>query len=110
MEISVVCHELGHALFAVLGSMEVYSIVFGHGPLLWHRRFAETRVEWRVLPLTGYVAAYPDLTLPWYWQALFVLFGIFGKVPVFGLLPALGAVKAASHPASAPPSAQQQRS
>ena len=96
MEIGVVCHELGHALFAVLGSMEVYSIVFGHGPLLWHRRFGETRVEWRVLPLTGYVAAYPALTRRWYWQALFVLGGIFGNVTVIGLLAALDAVKTVS--------------
>ncbi len=96
MEIGVVCHELGHALFAVLGSMDVYSIVFGHGPLLWHRRFGETRVEWRVWPLTGYVAAYPALTRRWYWQVLFLLGGIFGNVTVIGLLAALDAVKTVS--------------
>jgi hypothetical protein len=96
MEISVVCHELGHALFAVLGSMEVHSIVFGGGPLLWHRRFGETRVEWRVLPCTGYVTASPILTRQWYWPALVALGGVFGNMAVIGLLAALDALKTVS--------------
>jgi hypothetical protein len=92
MEISIVCHELGHALFAVLGSMEVHAIMFGQGPLVWHRRFGDIRVEWRVLPLSGYVTAYPALTRRWHWQVLFILGGIFGNIAVIALMAGLNAV------------------
>jgi Peptidase family M50 len=96
MEISIVCHELGHALFAILGSMEVHTIMFGQGPLLWHGRFGETRVEWRVLPLSGHVTAHPALARRWYWHVLFILGGVFGNIAVIAFVARLDAVHAVS--------------
>jgi fatty acid desaturase len=51
--IGIVFHELGHLTFAAIGSIPVYQIRIGAGPLLWRSRFGDTWLELRVLPLSG---------------------------------------------------------
>src|SRR5262249_37610222 len=45
--IGFVCHELGHVLFAAIGSIPIRLIQIGLGPLLWRSRFGETWLELR---------------------------------------------------------------
>jgi hypothetical protein len=59
LEVGVVFHEGGHALCAVLSNIPVRLVSMGVGPLLLHGRVGETQLEWRLLPLAGYVAPYP---------------------------------------------------
>ena len=60
--VGLVFHEGGHAFCAVLSNIPVRLISMGVGPLLLHGRVGETQLEWRLVPLAGYVAPYPILT------------------------------------------------
>src|SRR5262245_48204095 len=71
--IGVVIHEMGHVAFATIGSIPLYRIVIGAGPLLYCRRFGETWLEVRAWPLSGRVVPYPVMNYCWNWWALFLL-------------------------------------
>jgi hypothetical protein len=88
-------HELGHLTCATIGSIPVYRIVIGAGPLLWRSRFGETWLELRALPLAGRVE--PSLVVinhrcRW---ALILLGGVLGNLVVICILYGLHAVGAA---------------
>src|SRR5262249_32321634 len=53
-----------------------YLLSVGTGPVLWRGRIGETRLEVRSLPLSGFVAYYPDETRRKYWIVLFLLSGV----------------------------------
>jgi hypothetical protein len=93
LSIGVPCHELGHVMFAAVGSIPVRLISIGIGPLLWRGRFGETWIELRVLPWAGFVAPYPLVNYRWHWRALFVLGGVLGNAAVICLLAALEAIR-----------------
>jgi hypothetical protein len=82
----VICHELGHVTFAVIGSIPLHRIVIGAGPLLYRRRFGKTWLEVRAWPLSGRIVPYPVMNYRWYWWALFLLGGVIGNLTVIGLL------------------------
>jgi hypothetical protein len=94
LSIGALCHELGHAMFAAIGSMPIRLISVGRGPLLWRGRYGETWFELRVLPFGGFVRPYPLVNYRWYWWALFVLGGVLGNVAVICLLAGLEAIGA----------------
>jgi hypothetical protein len=76
LAIGAVCHEFGHLLCARLGSIPVYLLSVGRGPVLWRGRIGETRLEVRSLPLSGFVACYPEAAPRKYWIALSLLSGV----------------------------------
>jgi hypothetical protein len=76
------CHELGHTLCAAIVSFPIRLIAVGVGPLLWRRRSAETWLELRLVPFSGFVATYPLVNSRWYRRILFVLGGVLGNVAV----------------------------
>lgn len=55
----VVVHELGHASMAWLLGWRVRRIVIGLNREVWRTNFGGCRVEWRLLPLGGYVLPSP---------------------------------------------------
>jgi hypothetical protein len=85
------CHELGHMLCAAIVSIPIHSIVVGSGPLLWRGRFGESWFELRLLPFSGFVAAFPPMKCRRYRWALFLLGGVLGNVTVVCLLAGLDA-------------------
>ena len=93
--IGIACHELGHVLFAAIGSIPIRLIELGLGPLLWRGRFGETWLELRAWPVFGRVVPYPVVSYRWYWWALFIFGGVLGNVAVICLLAGLDAVGAA---------------
>jgi ATP-dependent Clp protease adaptor protein ClpS len=95
LAIGVAFHELGHLTCAAIGSISVYQIVIGSGPLLWHGRFGPTWLELRVAPLGGRVQPYPLLHYRRFWWALFLLGGVLGNLAVIFMLYGLQAVGAA---------------
>jgi Peptidase family M50 len=94
LSIGIPCHELGHLIFAAIGSMPIRLIAIGVGPLLWRGRYGETWLELRILPWSGFVAPYPLVNYRWYWWALFVLGGVLGNVAVICILAKFEAVVA----------------
>lgn len=61
----VAVHEMGHALMAWMCGWGVRRVVIGFGRTVFQFRVGETRVEWRLFPIEGFVEPYPrDLTLP----------------------------------------------
>jgi hypothetical protein len=95
LAIGVVFHELGHLTCAAVGSIPVYKIVIGSGPLLWRSRFGSSWLELRAAPLAGRVQPYPVLKYRRFWWALFVLGGALGNLAVICLMYGLHAVGAA---------------
>jgi hypothetical protein len=95
--IGIVFHELGHLTFAAIGSIPVYQIRIGAGPLLWRSRFGDTWLELRVLPLSGgAVQPYPVVKkYHRFWRALFLLGGVLGNLAVICFMYGLQAIGAA---------------
>lgn len=61
----LVLHEFGHALMARLLGWRVERISIGTGKIRWERLFLGMPVEFRTLPLSGFVLPRPvDLTAP----------------------------------------------
>jgi hypothetical protein len=92
--IGTVIHELGHLACATIGSIPVYRMVIGSGPVVWRSRIRETWFELRAWPLGGQVEPYPvmeDRRARW---ALFVAGGAMGNLAVIGLLVAWYAISA----------------
>jgi hypothetical protein len=89
--VGVVFHEGGHALCAVVSNIPVRLVSIGVGPLLLHGRIGETQLEWRLLPLAGYVAPYPkfaaDRRLS---EAFFIIGGVLGNVFLIYIISSLG--------------------
>lgn len=52
---SIALHELGHLLPAKRFGVKVPQYMIGFGPTLWSRRFGETEVGVKAIPLGGYV-------------------------------------------------------
>jgi hypothetical protein len=84
--IGTVFHELGHLACAAMGSIPVYRVVIGDGPVLWRRRIRDIWFEIRQLPMSGCVEPYPVMNYRWYWWAFFTLGGVLGNLAVIGLL------------------------
>jgi len=89
--VGVVFHEGGHALCAVVSNIPGRLVSIGVGPLLLHGRIGETQLEWRLLPLAGYVAPYPkfaaDRRLA---EAFFIIGGVLGNVFLIYIISSLG--------------------
>jgi membrane-associated protease RseP (regulator of RpoE activity) len=51
----VMFHEMGHLITAKLSGMRATDFFVGFGPVLWSKKFGETRYGVRALPLGGYV-------------------------------------------------------
>jgi len=90
--VGVVFHEGGHALCAVLSNIPVRLVSIGLGPLLLRGRIGEAQLEWRLLPLAGYVEPYPkfevaDRRLS---EAFVTIGGVLGNVFLIYLISSLG--------------------
>ena len=53
--ISLIMHELGHALAFACLRVPVAKIVIGNGHVLWQGRFGRWPIEWRTVPASGCV-------------------------------------------------------
>jgi hypothetical protein len=89
--LGLVCHELGHALCAVLGSIPVRLILVGSGPRVWRGRIRETWFELRLLPWGGSVSPYHIMSSSRFAHMFFVLGGTLGNVAIIGVAVALDA-------------------
>jgi hypothetical protein len=92
--IGVVCHELGHALCAAIGSIPVRRIQIGVGPILLRHRFREVSLELRLFPLSGFVATYPVANFRRAHWALFTLGGVLGNAAVIAVVAGLASIGA----------------
>jgi hypothetical protein len=92
--IGIVFHELGHLTFAAIGSIPVYQIRIGAGPLLLRSRFGDTWLELRVRPFSGAVQPYPGVYHRFWW-ALFLLGGVLGNLALICFMHGLQAIGAA---------------
>src|SRR5262249_54823295 len=92
--VGAVCHELGHALCAAIGSIPIRRIQIGTGPILLHHRFREISLELRLLPLSGMVTTYPVTNFRRFYWALFILGGVLGNVAVIAAIAGLNAIGA----------------
>lgn len=97
--IGVVCHETGHLLLALLGSIPVRLISIGAGPVVLRGRIGETTLELRLLPLSGFVFHYPLLQYRRFRHVLFLLGGVVANAMVIGVVMALDAFGALSQQA-----------
>lgn len=59
LAITIVPHELGHALAARLCGFDVYGIVVGSGPSVFHTRIFGIPAEFKLLPIGGVALAEP---------------------------------------------------
>jgi hypothetical protein len=89
--IGVAAHELGHLACAAAGSILVYRVVIGEGPLLWRGCIRDVWFEVRRWPLSGHVEPYAVMTYRRYSWALFLLGGALANLAVIGLVMALHA-------------------
>src|SRR5262245_12085541 len=89
--IGLVCHELGHALCAVVGSIPVHLIRIGSGPRVWRARIRETWIELHLLPWGGFVSPYLAMRATRFSWMLFILGGTLGNVAIIGVAIALDA-------------------
>jgi hypothetical protein len=94
--VGVVVHELGHLTCAAIGSIPVYRVVVGDGPVLWRRRIRHIWFEVRCWPLNGCVDPYPPVDYRWNRWALFLMGGALGNLAIVGLVLGLWAVGASS--------------
>jgi hypothetical protein len=94
LSIGALCPELGHVMFAAIGSIPIRLIAVGVGPLLWRGRYGETWFELRVMPVGGFVRVYPLVNYRWYWLGLALLGGVLGNVAVICLVAELEAIGA----------------
>jgi Peptidase family M50 len=88
--VGVAFHEAGHALCAVLSRIPVLLVSIGVGPLLLQGRVGETQLEWRLLPLVGYVVPYPILADRRFSEAFVTIGGVLGNVFVIYIISSLG--------------------
>jgi Peptidase family M50 len=79
LAIGAVFHEGGHALCAFVSNIPIRLISFGVGPLLMHGRVGETTLEWRLLPLSGFVAPYPVFTGRRFATGFSIIGGVLGN-------------------------------
>jgi peptidase M50-like protein len=94
LAVAMVVHEGGHLLCGVIGSIPIRLVSIGLGPLLLRARVGETRLELRLLPVAGFVAAYPVVVIRKHWQLLFLLGGVLGNMALIGLVAWLDSVGA----------------
>jgi hypothetical protein len=97
--IGVVCHEAGHLLLGLLGSIPIRLISIGAGPVVLRGRIGETTLELRLLPLSGFVFHYPLLHYRRFRHVLFLLGGVLANAMVVGLAAGLDAFGALSQQA-----------
>jgi hypothetical protein len=90
----VVVHELGHLACAAIGSIPVYSVVIGEGPVLFRRRIRDIWFEVRRWPVSGCVEPYAVADYRWHWWALFLMGGALANLVFIGLAFGLYAVSA----------------
>jgi hypothetical protein len=74
--IAIAVHEAGHLVCALVTGIPVRQMTVGAGPLLFRRRFGETRFELRLLPTLGFVVNYPSAIVHRGRIALFLLGGV----------------------------------
>jgi Peptidase family M50 len=92
--IGVAVHELGHLACAAIGSIPVYRVVIGDGPVLWRRRIRDIWFELRRWPLSGRVEPYAVMNYRWYRWALFLMGGVLGNLALVGVVAGLRAAGA----------------
>lgn len=74
--VTVIAHELGHAVAARLVGMKVVSVVVGSGPILVAHQWQDLRLELRRYVLTGgMTAAYHQTESPAKWRQMAMLLG-----------------------------------
>jgi hypothetical protein len=79
-------------------NIPVRLVSMGVGPLLLHGRIGETQLEWRLLPLAGYVAPFPILTDRRPSEAFVTIGGVLGNVFVIYIVSCLSFAPAADSP------------
>jgi peptidase M50-like protein len=90
----LVVHEAGHFVCALLTGMPVRLVSIGMGPRLLQLRFGETRFEFYLLPLRGFVSVYPALVVRKVPLLVFTLGGVLGNLAVIGCVAGLAAAGA----------------
>lgn len=88
--LSIIPHELGHAIAARLAKMEVFRITFGRGRQLAHWYFRGIVIEWRALPASGSVVSASLDLRAWRLRRLVVVSG----GPIANLLLCWAAIEA----------------
>jgi Peptidase family M50 len=92
--VAVAVHEAGHLLCAIVASIPIRLLSVGVGPLLLHGRVGSTRLELRLMPLSGFVSLRLVTGLRKGPQLLFLLGGILGNVALICLIAFLDVVGA----------------
>lgn len=82
-------HEAGHLLDGWVAGMPIRLCCVGLGPLLLRARIQETWLELRLIPLTGFVQAYPIISPDKLPRAVLILGGVTGNIVAFAFLAAL---------------------
>src|SRR5262245_57896636 len=92
--VGVAVHEAGHLLCAIVASIPIRLLSVGVGPILLRGRVGGTRLELRLLPLSGFVAPRLVTGVRKVPLSLFLLGGILGNAAVICLIAFLDAVGA----------------
>jgi Zn-dependent protease len=80
--LSIVGHELSHAAVARSVGSKVFGIVIGMGPTLWRGTIRGVEVDWRKLPIGGYIRHQRCATDDSRWRPILIA----GAGPGFNLL------------------------
>lgn len=94
LAVGVVVHEMGHLACAAIGSIPVYRVTIGDGPVLWRRRIRDIWFEVRPWPLFGRVEPYSVMNYRRYRWALYILGGALANLVVLGVVLGLRAIGA----------------
>jgi hypothetical protein len=82
--VGTLAHEAGHLLCAMIGSIPVRLVVIGSGPVLFRRRISELWLEFRRLPVGGFVLRADFGNIQKFWLAFSIAGGVLGNVAVIG--------------------------
>jgi len=80
--IAVAAHVAGHVLCASLCRIPIQLICVGEGPVLLRGRIGNIQLEFRALPLAGFVVPDPFSPIPRGWRLLFALSGVLANSAV----------------------------
>lgn len=94
LAVGAAVHEAGHLLCAIVGSIPIRLLSVGVGPILLRGRVGSTRLELRLLPLSGFVSPGLITDLRKGPLSLFLLGGVLGNAAVICLVAFLDAVGA----------------
>jgi Peptidase family M50 len=83
--VAVAVHEGGHFVCGLAAGIPMRQVTVGTGPLLFRRRFGETWVELRLLPVLGLVNPYPSATIRRSRLAVMLLGGVLANAAAIAL-------------------------